>query len=60
MSVGARGVFPWSLETPGGGGGGRAYCRNGAKKRNKSVAKWEYASWCVLPPHSLRQQSLVR
>jgi len=39
MSVGARGVFPWSLETPGGSGGGRAYCRNGAKKRNKSVAK---------------------
>lgn len=22
MSVGARGVFPWSLETPGGGGSG--------------------------------------
>jgi len=63
MSVGARGVFPWSLETPGGSGGGggrRAYCRNGAKKRNKSVAKWEYASWCVLSPHSPHQQSLVR
>lgn len=37
MSAGARGVFPRSLETPG-GGGGRAHRMNGAKKRNKSVA----------------------
>jgi len=51
MSVGARGVFPRSLENSrGGGGGGGEYRGSGPKKRNKSVAKWEYASWCVLSP----------
>lgn len=48
MSVGAHGVFPRSLKTPvgnDGGSGGRVY--NG-RKRNKSVAKWEYSSGCML------------